>query len=116
MRMTVVTLRDAVGEDFIRTAHAKSVPAHRVLRRHAFPLAVAPVAALTAASMPLLITNIALMESAFNIPGLDREISSVYSNADLPLIQAMVIETTILIVLANLAADLLQARVDPRVR
>jgi len=49
-------------------------------------------------------------------PGLYREITSVYSNADLPLIQAMVIETTILIVVANLFADLIQARLDPRVR
>ena len=56
------------------------------------------------------------MESAFNIPGLFREIRSVYWNADLPLIQAMVIETTILIVGANTLADLIQARLDPRVR
>jgi ABC-type dipeptide/oligopeptide/nickel transport system permease component len=115
MRMVVLTLRDAVGEDFVRTARAKGLSESRVLRRHALPLAIAPVAALVGASMPLLITNIALVESAFNIPGLYREIRSVYSTADLPLIQAMVLETTVLIVLANMAADLIQARVDPRV-
>jgi peptide/nickel transport system permease protein len=116
MRMVVVTLRDAVDEDFIRTARSKGLREGRVLRRHALPLAVAPVAALVGASMPLLITNIALVESAFNIPGLYREIRAVYSTVDLPLIQAMVIETTILIVVANTAADLIQARLDPRVR
>jgi ABC-type dipeptide/oligopeptide/nickel transport system permease component len=116
MRMIVVTLRDAAGEEFLRTARAKGLSERRVLRRHALPLAVAPVAALTAATMPILVTNIALMESAFNIPGLFREIRSVYSFADLPLIQAMVIETTILIVAANTFADLIQARLDPRVR
>ena len=116
MRMTVITLRDTAGEDFVRTARAKGVRGRRVLIRHSLPLAIAPVAALVGASMPLLITNIALVESAFNIPGLYREIRSVYSTADLPLIQAMVIETTILIVVANTAADLIQARVDPRVR
>jgi peptide/nickel transport system permease protein len=116
MRMIVITLRDAAGEEFMRTARAKGLSERRVLGLHALPLAVAPVAALTAATMPLLVTNIALMESAFNIPGLYREIRSVYSNADLPLIQAMVIETTILIVVANTLADLVQARLDPRVR
>lgn len=116
MRMVVLTLRDAAGEEFLRTAQAKGLSDRRVLLRHALPLAVAPVAALTAATMPLLVTNVALMESAFNIPGLYREIRSVYSNADLPLIQAMVIETTILIVVANTLADLIQARLDPRVR
>jgi peptide/nickel transport system permease protein len=116
MRMVVLTLRDAAGEEYLRTARAKGISDRRVLFRHALPLAVAPVAALTAATMPLLVTNVALMESAFNIPGLYREIQSVYSNADLPLIQAMVIETTILIVVANMLADLIQARLDPRVR
>jgi peptide/nickel transport system permease protein len=116
MRMVVVTMRDAVGEEFIRTARAKGVSERRVLRRHALPLTIAPVAALVGASMPLLITNIALMESAFNIPGLYREIRSIYSNADLQLIQAMVIETTLLIVLMNTLADLIGARLDPRVR
>jgi peptide/nickel transport system permease protein len=116
MRMVVLTLRDAAGEEYLRTARAKGLSDRRVLYRHELPLAVAPVAALTAATMPLLVTNVALMESAFNIPGLYREIRSVYSNADLPLIQAMVIETTILIVVANTLADLIQARLDPRVR
>jgi peptide/nickel transport system permease protein len=116
MRMVVLTLRDAAGEEFLRTARAKGISDRRVLFRHSLPLTVAPVAALTAATMPLLVTNVALMESAFNIPGLYREIRSVYSNADLPLIQAMVIETTILIVVANTLADLIQARLDPRVR
>jgi peptide/nickel transport system permease protein len=116
MRMIVVTLREAAGEEFLRTARAKGLSDRRVLSRHALPLAIAPVATLTAATMPLLVTNIALMESAFNIPGLYREIRSIYSNADLPLIQAMVIETTVLIVVANTVADLIQARVDPRVR
>jgi hypothetical protein len=48
--------------------------------------------------------------------GIYREIRSVYSFADLPMIQAMVIETTVLIVVANTLADLIQARMDPRLR
>jgi peptide/nickel transport system permease protein len=116
LRMTEATLRDIEGEDFMRTARAKGVRERQVLRRHALPLAAAPVAALTGANMAILITNVALMESAFNIPGIFREIRTVYSFADFPLIQAMVIETTALIVIANTLADALQARLDPRVR
>jgi hypothetical protein len=48
--------------------------------------------------------------------GIYREIRSVFSYADLPLIQGMIIETTAMIVLVNMAADLIQARVDPRAR
>jgi len=116
LRMTTITLRDVVGEDFVRTARAKGLRHRTVVRRHALPLALAPVAALTGANIALLVTNVALMESAFNIPGIFRDIRGVYSHADLPLIQAMVIETTVLIVGANMVADLVQAWLDPRVR
>jgi peptide/nickel transport system permease protein len=88
----------------------------RVMRCHALPLAVAPVAALTGANMAMLVTNIVLVESAFNIPGIYREIRSVYSFADLPMIQGMVIETTVVIVAANTLTELIQARIDPRLR
>lgn len=116
LRITAATLREAAGEEFLRTARAKGLRERTVMRRHALPLAVGPIAALTGANMALLITNVALMESAFNIPGIYREIRSVFSYADLPLIQGMIIETTFLIVIANMLADLVQARVDPRVR
>ncbi|MEA2292046.1 MAG: peptide/nickel transport system permease protein [Solirubrobacteraceae bacterium] len=115
LRMTAATLRDALGEEFLRTARGKGVSERRVLTRHALPLAAAPVAALTGANMAMLITNVALMESAFNIPGIFREIREVASFTDWPLLQAMVIETTVLIVVANMAADTIQARLDPRV-
>jgi peptide/nickel transport system permease protein len=116
LRMTAATLREVAGEDFLRTARAKGMRERTVVRRHALPLAVAPVAALTGANIAMLVTNVALVESAFNIPGIYRQIRSVYSNADLPMIQAMVIETTVVIVVANTLADLIQAAVDPRVR
>jgi peptide/nickel transport system permease protein len=116
LRMTAATLRETAGEEFLRTARAKGVSEKRVIRRHALPLAIAPVAALTGANMALLITNVALVESAFNIPGIYRYIRTVYSFADLPMIQAMVIETTVLIAVANMLADLVQGWLDPRLR
>ena len=116
LRMTESTLRDVQDEDFMRTARAKGISEAAVLRRHALPLAAAPVAALTGANMAILVTNVALMESAFNVPGIFREIRSVYSFADFPLIQGMVIEATALIVIANTLADTVLARLDPRVR
>lgn len=116
LRITSSNLREISGDEFLRTARAKGLSEPRVMRRHALPLAVAPVAALTGANMAMLVTNVALVESAFNIPGIYREIRSVYSFADLPMIQGMVIETTVLIVVANTLADLIQARMDPRLR
>jgi peptide/nickel transport system permease protein len=116
LRMTEVSIREALGEDYLRTARAKGLSNARVIRRHAFPLAVAPVAALTGVNMAIVITNVALMESAFNIPGIYREIRQIASFSDWPLLQGMIIETTVIIVLANMVADGVQARLDPAVR
>jgi ABC-type dipeptide/oligopeptide/nickel transport system permease component len=116
LRMTESQLQEALGEDYVRTALAKGLTPARVLRRHALPVAIAPVAAFTGATMPLLITNVALMESAFNIPGIYREIRSIGAFADYPLLQGVIIETTVIIVVANMIADAIQARLDPTVR
>ena len=116
LRMTESQIHEALHEDFVRTASAKGLSRVRVIRRHALPLAVAPVAAFTGATMPMLITNVALMESAFNIPGIYREIRSIGSFADYDLLQGMIIETTVIIVVANMLADAIQARLDPTVR
>jgi peptide/nickel transport system permease protein len=116
LRMTESQIHEALNEDFVRTARAKGVARVRVIRRHALPLALAPVAAFTGATMPLLITNVALMEAAFNIPGIYREVRSIGSFADYDLLQGMIIETTVIIVVANMLADAIQARLDPTVR
>jgi peptide/nickel transport system permease protein len=116
LRMTESAIREALAEDFLRTARAKGLSRRRVIRRHALPLAIAPVAALTGANLAMLITNVALMESAFNIPGIYREIRGIASFSDWPLLQGMIIETTAIIVIANMLADAIQARLDPRVR
>jgi peptide/nickel transport system permease protein len=116
LRMTESQIHEALNEDYVRTARAKGLSPARVIRRHALPLALAPAAAFTGATMPLLITNVALMESAFNIPGIYREIRSIGSFADYALLQGMIIETTVIIVVANMLADAIQARLDPTVR
>jgi ABC-type dipeptide/oligopeptide/nickel transport system permease component len=64
----------------------------------------------------VLITNIALMQVAFNIPGSYREMKNALDNGDTDMLQALVVQGTIVIATANMIADLLQARLDPRVR
>ena len=66
--------------------------------------------------MNLAITNVALMQVAFNIPGSFRELNRALANGNTTLVQALIVEGCVLIALANFAADLLQAKLDPRVR
>jgi peptide/nickel transport system permease protein len=116
MRLTSGATRDALLEDPVRTARAKGVDEQRVLRRHALPFSVPAVSAYSGASMNIMILNVAVMESAFNLPGSFRYASEAIDDVDFVLIQGLVLVAVIYVVVANLIADLVLARVDPRAR
>ena len=116
LRMTASGIREVLYEDFVRTARAKGVSTARIVRRHALPVALAPVAALTGANVAIVTTNVILVESAFHLPGLYGDLRNVPSYNDTDTIQAVIIFSTILIVVANMLADAVQARLDPTVR
>jgi peptide/nickel transport system permease protein len=115
-RMCAGQLGDVLGEDFLRTARGKGVSEAAVVRRHALPAAIVPVVALVGVSINLMITNVALMESVFNIPGSFRYIPRALINRDVDLVQGMVLEATFFIVVFNFLADAVQAWLDPRRR
>ena len=115
-RMTIGASRDVLGEDFVRAARAKGLSTRGTLVRHVFPVAAIPVLVLAAAQVNLLIMNTALMQVAFNIPGGLREMKDALDSGDTIMLQALVTYGCIMIALANMIADLLQAWLDPRVR
>jgi peptide/nickel transport system permease protein len=117
LRITEAHLREDLQEDFVRTARAKGVAERRVINLHALPVAGPAIAAITGVNVSTLLINVAVIEYAYNIPGLFRLINSaVRAPADVPVLEALVIEGVVLIVLANALADAFQARLDPRVR
>jgi peptide/nickel transport system permease protein len=116
MRLTNAQTRDALGEDPVRTALAKGVEDERVVRRHALPFAVPTVSAYVGASMNIMILNIAVLETVFNLPGSFRAARESIDDVDFPMIQGLVLISVIYVVAANLIADLVLARVDPRAR
>jgi peptide/nickel transport system permease protein len=115
-RMCAAQLGSTLHEDFVRTARGKGVRERGVVWRHALPASAGPVIALVAVNMNLLLTNLALIEVVFNIPGSFRYIQRALVNRDVDLVQALVFEATVFIVVANFAADALQGLLDPRVR
>jgi peptide/nickel transport system permease protein len=115
-RMAAAQLGSALHEDFVRTAQAKGLRRRRVVWRHALPAAAGPVVALIAVNMNLILTNLALVEIVFNIPGGFRYMERALVNRDVDLVQALVVEATFFIVVANFLADAIQGWLDPRVR
>ena len=116
MRMMRASLHETFDEDFVRTARGKGLTAGRVMRRHAIPAASAPVISLVGVTMGTMITNAILLEYTFSIPGMFSLMTQALGNADLPVIEGVAIAGALLVVLANLAADLVHAWLDPRVR
>ena len=116
MRMMRASLAETFDEDFVRTARGKGLTPRRVMRRHAIPAASAPVISLVGVTMGTIITNAILIEYTFSIPGVFSLMTNALGNADLPVVEGVAIAGALLVVLANLAADIVHAWLDPRVR
>jgi peptide/nickel transport system permease protein len=116
MRLTTASMLEVGDTEFIRTALGKGLSERRVAIRHALPAAAGPTISFAGAYTPLLVGNALLVEQVFNIPGVFRYTPGAISNGDFPLLQGMIIVSAVLVVLGNLAADLVLARIDPRVR
>jgi peptide/nickel transport system permease protein len=116
LRLTEASMIEAGDTEFIRTALGKGLSERRVAIRHALPAAAVPTISFAGAYTPLLVGNALLVEQVFNIPGVFRYTPGAISNGDFPLLQGMIIVSAVLVVLGNLAADLVLARLDPRVR
>jgi peptide/nickel transport system permease protein len=115
-RMCAGTLAGTLAEDFVRTARGKGVRERGVVWRHGLRASAAPVIGLIGVNMNLILTNLALVEIVFNIPGAFRYLERALVNRDVDLVQALVLESTFFIVVANFLADAIQAWIDPRVR
>ncbi len=109
-------LLEILGQDFIRTARAKGLSPARVLWVHALRNAVIPVVQRFGVSLPMLLSGTVIIEVIFAWPGIGQTVYWAMLQRDYPLILAATTLTGVLVVLGNLAADLLQAWLDPRVR
>jgi peptide/nickel transport system permease protein len=116
MRMMRASLGEVFEEDFVRTARGKGLSPGRVMRHHAIPAAAAPVISLVGVTMSTMITNAILLEYTFSIPGMFKLMTQALGNADLAVVQGVAIAGALLVVVANLLADIVHAWLDPRVR
>jgi peptide/nickel transport system permease protein len=110
------SLLEVIRQDYIRTAHAKGLRESVVVLKHALRNALLPIITIVALSMPYLFSGSVVVEIIFAWPGMGRLIVSSIFTQDLPLIIACFFVYAILIVTANLLADVLYAVADPRIR
>jgi peptide/nickel transport system permease protein len=104
----------ALRQDYVRTARAKGLSRAAALWRHALPNALIPVVTVAGLLFPLLLSGTVIVENVFNIPGLGRLLFEAINQRDLIVVQDLVVILVASVVLVNFAADLLAARLDPR--
>ncbi len=115
-RMMNSAMREVMNEEFVRTATAKGLSRPAVLRRHAVPAALAPVFTLAGVTVPVMVTNMVLVELTFSIPGVFENVRESMLEADFPVIQGTVIAAAFLVAIAGLVVDVALAWLDPRTR
>ena len=111
VRNSVVGL---LGEDFMLVARAKGLRTARLKWGHALRNALLPFVAHLAAHAGLAITGAVFIETLFQYPGMGRLIFEAVGARDYPVIQGVFLVVAVVVLTANLLADWLNARLDPR--
>lgn len=116
VRMLRSTIQGEMRKDYVRTAISRGNDRSGVLRRHVLRNALVPVVTFLAQTMAEIVAAGIVVEQVFAIPGLGRLLVSSISNRDYPVVQAIVVILAFWVVLAGTAADIVNQRIDPRLR
>ncbi len=109
-------LLDALTQDYIVTARAKGLRERTVLYRHAFRSTLPPIVTMIALAVPGIIGGAVITEWIFTIRGIGQWYLQAMLAADYPVVQAVLFVYAVLMIFANLVADLLYGVLDPRIR
>lgn len=114
--VTRISVLETMREQFVTTARARGAGPTRTLWRHVLPNAINPVVSLVGLQLGRMVGGAVITETIFAWPGVGRLMVSAIFQRDVPIVIAAVFIIAVTIVLANLAVDLVQAAIDPRIR
>jgi dipeptide transport system permease protein len=115
-RMTRSSMLEVLGEDYVRTARAKGLPAWRVIGLHALRNAMIPVITVIGLQVGTLMAGAVLTETIFSWPGVGKWLIESIGRRDYPALQGGVMLISTLVILVNLAVDLTYGLINPRIR
>ncbi len=110
------SMLDTLSQDYVRTAKAKGLSQRTVIFRHAFRNALLPILTNIALEIAFLFSGAIVTETIFDWPGMGRLYFDGVTNRDYFLLMGILLIGSILVVIANLAADVIYAWADPRIR
>lgn len=114
-RLTRSAMLEVLRQDFVRTARAKGVPERRIIVAHALKAALVTVIPVIGIQAGFVLGGAVYVETVFQWPGIGRMLVNAIATRDVLLVQGGVLVVATAYVLFNLAADLLQRLLDPRI-
>ena len=115
-RVTRASLLEVFQKDFIRASYSKGLRRRTVIFRHALRNALIPTVTVLGLLLAGLFGGSVVIETIFNWPGIGLYAYQSIENFDFPSVMGVTLLLTICVVLANLAADILYAVLDPRIK
>ncbi len=116
MRLTRAGMIDALESDYVRTARAKGLRSGRVLFKHAFRNVMIPIVSISAVQLGAMLGGSIVIEQIFALQGIGWLGYDATVRSDLPVLQAITLVVAAFYVFLTLAADMLNALLDPRLR
>ena len=115
-RMARSSMLEVLGLDYVRTAHAKGMGARRVNFRHALPNALIPILTVISGQFASLLGGAVVIEKVFGWPGIGRLAVDAIFARDYLVVTNTVLVFSIMVIIVNLANDVLYSYIDPRIR
>lgn len=115
-RITRTSMLEILGDEYVRTARAKGLTERRVLMHHALRNCAVPIVTVIGIGFALIISGVVVTESVFNLPGIGRLTVEAVLARDYPVIQAVILLTSLVYVVINLLIDIAYVFLDPRIR
>jgi len=115
-RLMRASMIEALRSNAIRTARAKGLPERQVIWRHALPIAMLPIISYAGPALAGVMAGSFVIETVFALPGIGKQFVLAAQQRDYTLVMGVVLIYSFLIILLNLAADLMYRVLDPRSR
>jgi len=115
-RLTRASVLDVIRSDYIRTARAKGLSEQTILYKHVLKNSLIPVLTFSGPLAAGILSGAFIIEHIFNIPGMGKHFIQSVTNRDYPLVLAVTLIFSFLLVISNLVIDILYTYFDPRIK
>lgn len=116
MRMTRAAILNVMQSAYIETAELKGLTTFAVIRKHAFPNAIAPIVNVVMINLAYLVVGVVVIEVVFVYPGMGQYLVDHVSKRDVPVVQACGLIFAAVYIVLNMIADIVSILANPRLR